>query len=512
MITCIFCKTQYEKGSGISLHKFPKGVILKRWLNNMKLDNFSPSDNDRLCSKHFTDECFEKHKTRTTLKRSSVPTIFYPKMRPTSSSTSFQKDDLMKDVDTLKSSKSQHSKNKGLQELKRQGAKTTSTLIEQDPLADCALRRPIKMEIEEKNNISCTCLFASCNSHQNSIPMKDMSQVCGTVKHDHCYQTNTPTSYKKAMEKMQNTLKIARQRIKALSQHVKRLRKKITTLKDTNKESMKRNEIGDAFVDLLKDGEDVKSQLFKRMFLNSVKNVSHAGYPKELKSFSLTLYALSPHAYDFVRKKFNLALPHPRMIRSWRSALSEKSGLPVENITSITASDPAEEFTSGQDGMEQSNTVHAADSPYEFNSVQDGSEHDNSETESPCEFTLVEDGMEYVNSASESSNEYTLIQAEMEHVNRDTESPCEFTLIQDGMEDDNGAIESPYKFALIQDGMEHVKNGTESYVNKFTLIRNDMKRVNASSQRKEITKRKRKKKNDLSFAVGDLIDDLVIKS
>ncbi|XP_013164470.1 PREDICTED: uncharacterized protein LOC106115587 [Papilio xuthus] len=521
MITCVFCKTQYEKGSGISLHKFPKGGALKRWLNNMKLDNFIPTDNDRLCSKHFTAECFSKHKTRTTLNRSSIPTIFDSKMKLTSSASS-QKEDSMKDGDTRKSCKAQRSKNKRLQKLKSQGANTTSNPIE-DPLDEFGLRRPIKIEIEEKLNTSCSCLMTNCNANQDGIPVKGISHVWGTVKHDHCYQTDNPTLSKKAKEELQNNLKIARYRIKVLSQHVKRLRNKITSLKDTNKQLRKRKVIGDAFVDMLKDGDDVKPQLFKRMFLNADKNVSHAGYPKELKSFSITLYALSPQAYAYVRKKFNLALPHPRMIRAWRSALNQKSEHPVENINSVNANNPA--GTSGEDGLKHTIMIRTADSPYEFNSVQDGMEHVNSDTETPCILALVQDEMEHVNSgnespsesalpedemehvntANESPSESALPEDEMEHVNGDNETPCEITLIEDGMEDgmedEYGAIELPYRFTLIRNEREHVDNDTEMPC-KFTLVQNGMERVNATNKRKKTTKQKNKKKNDLNFKVG----------
>ena len=40
-------------------------------------------------------------------------------------------------------------------------------------------------------------------------------------------------------------------------------------------------------------------------------------YPTELRPFTLTLKFYSKKAYGYVRKKFNLALPHPITIRTW---------------------------------------------------------------------------------------------------------------------------------------------------------------------------------------------------
>lgn len=40
-------------------------------------------------------------------------------------------------------------------------------------------------------------------------------------------------------------------------------------------------------------------------------------YPNELRSFALTLKFDSRKAFQYVREKFNLALPHPNTIRTW---------------------------------------------------------------------------------------------------------------------------------------------------------------------------------------------------
>ncbi|XP_013143881.1 PREDICTED: THAP domain-containing protein 1-like [Papilio polytes] len=408
MFTCIFCKTHYKKGSGISFHKFPKDERLHLWLKNMKFENFYPSSNDRICSKHFTANCFTKHLTRTLLKHNSIPTIFRFKTKAASKN----KKDASKNDDTEKSRKSPCS--------------NSHNSMEQDPLTDDELCSEIKVEIEENHDSSCSCMSKCSKVEQNNLPNKGISRVWGDVSHDHSYQTNTPTSTRKVIEGIQNTLKVARTRIKVLSQHVKRLKKNIINLKDTNKKLRKRTAIGDVFVDMLKNTEDAKSHLFKRMFLNSDDNVSHAGYPKELKSFSLTLYALSPQAYNFVRKKFNLALPHPRMLRSWRSALKAKSANSIKNNSGAIDPPRVVSVLSIQDGLEHVKAKRVTDSPYE-NPHQDGMEHENSGSES----SLDEDD-EY--SGTESPVELDLILDETEHENSGTESNSDLNLVLDEME------------------------------------------------------------------------------
>lgn len=62
---------------------------------------------------------------------------------------------------------------------------------------------------------------------------------------------------------------------------------------------------------MLNQYDDFKPQLLKGMSVNTGGNVNRSKYPPELRSFAITLHFYSPKAYNFVRKKFNLALPHP---------------------------------------------------------------------------------------------------------------------------------------------------------------------------------------------------------
>ena len=62
----------------------------------------------------------------------------------------------------------------------------------------------------------------------------------------------------------------------------------------------------------------------KRLF--SKKKGKGCKYPSELKSFALTLEFYSSKAYEFVRQKLNLALPHQARIRKWYSKIPAAPG------------------------------------------------------------------------------------------------------------------------------------------------------------------------------------------
>ena len=67
----------------------------------------------------------------------------------------------------------------------------------------------------------------------------------------------------------------------------------------------------------------VPLSLMKRM-----NNNKHRGsqYSSDLRAFSLTLQFYSTKAYNFVRKSFQLALPHPSQVRRWYSKVTADPG------------------------------------------------------------------------------------------------------------------------------------------------------------------------------------------
>lgn len=58
-------------------------------------------------------------------------------------------------------------------------------------------------------------------------------------------------------------------------------------------------------------------------------NVPGKKYPPNARAFCISLHAISPKAYNFVREKFGKNIPHPETIREWyrQSNLDASSGI-----------------------------------------------------------------------------------------------------------------------------------------------------------------------------------------
>uniref|UniRef100_A0A8C1TJJ5 THAP domain-containing protein 1 n=1 Tax=Cyprinus carpio TaxID=7962 RepID=A0A8C1TJJ5_CYPCA len=53
-------------------------TVVLQWIHYVKRKNWRPKKYSRLCSLHFTQDCFIPVQGRNTLKADAVPTIFYP--------------------------------------------------------------------------------------------------------------------------------------------------------------------------------------------------------------------------------------------------------------------------------------------------------------------------------------------------------------------------------------------------------------------------------------------------
>ena len=80
-------RNEYEEKKKVAFHKFPEDQILrKKWIGNMRLENFVLKPHTRLCSEHFLPEDYEQvphllesfglGKARLKLKVDAVPTKF----------------------------------------------------------------------------------------------------------------------------------------------------------------------------------------------------------------------------------------------------------------------------------------------------------------------------------------------------------------------------------------------------------------------------------------------------
>ena len=133
-----------------------------------------------------------------------------------------------------------------------------------------------------------------------------------------------PGKLTKKLNKANKQVTTLKKKLKVSQQKSRRLKKKVKSLKDITKELSDKNLITSSCQEMLESNfSGVPFALLKRMNLKSGKG---SKYSPELKSFALTLQFYSSKAYEFVRKTFNLALPHQVQVRKWYAKVPAEPG------------------------------------------------------------------------------------------------------------------------------------------------------------------------------------------
>ena len=101
-----------------------------------------------------------------------------------------------------------------------------------------------------------------------------------------------------------------RKKLKTSLQTSRRLRKMVTLLAEVVESLKNKQLISNGCADMLESFSKVQTDLFQR-----TSKQTRSAYSPELKAFATTLQFYSLKAYNFVRRTFNLALPHPNHIR-----------------------------------------------------------------------------------------------------------------------------------------------------------------------------------------------------
>ena len=127
---------------------------------------------------------------------------------------------------------------------------------------------------------------------------------------------------------------VLKKKLRLSQQRARRLNKRNVTLKGIVKQLKERDLISSACEEMLeRNFSGVPVALFKRMSSNAGKGCK---YSPDLKSFALTLQFYSAKAYDFVRKTFNLALPHPVQIRKWYTKVPAEPGFTEPSFLALS--------------------------------------------------------------------------------------------------------------------------------------------------------------------------------
>ena len=235
----------------------------------MNRPNWEPTKNTRVCSDHFDEKFINRSGQRVTLKLDAIPTRFVPS--------------------------------------------------------------------QDKNDI----LFYTSHDH-NYFP-EDVTHKCGecsVIDCDQCVVEDVVVDGVEAtlhteivnsemsttMSKKKSKVSQLREKLKVKQQKIRRLQTKVNTLEDLLNTLKDKQLISDQAQEALDDKySGISHEIFQRL-RKQKKSGSGIKYTPELKSFALTLQFYSTKAYQFVRKMFRLALPHPNVISSWYSKIPAEPG------------------------------------------------------------------------------------------------------------------------------------------------------------------------------------------
>lgn len=134
-----------------------------------------------------------------------------------------------------------------------------------------------------------------------------------------------------------------RLQLESYKSQIQQKNKKIRTLQKKNSRYLKK----------ISDLKGILKELREKKFVNAdhVTHLENLGvgdiferyshqsstdkYPPNLRSFACTLHFYSPKAYEYVRQKFQLCLPHVRTIRRWYEAVDSEPGFTKESFEAL---------------------------------------------------------------------------------------------------------------------------------------------------------------------------------
>ena len=78
------CTNRPERNEKVGFHRIPKDITIRNaWIARLRRENLNP-ESSRVCSDHFTEDCFEKNLTeqvtgerkKKVLKKDAIPSVF----------------------------------------------------------------------------------------------------------------------------------------------------------------------------------------------------------------------------------------------------------------------------------------------------------------------------------------------------------------------------------------------------------------------------------------------------
>lgn len=159
-----------------------------------------------------------------------------------------------------------------------------------------------------------------------------------SVSTDHFYCTrDSPRKLKRKLTEATERAAKVQKKLKYSNAKVRRLKTKVKSLSQIIADLKQNDMISAGCEEVLQQAySGVPLEVMKRIVYQRSSVPSRASYPEELKSFALTLSFYSLKAYNYVRKTFQLALPHPSTLRTWYRGLNRQPGFTDEAFSALS--------------------------------------------------------------------------------------------------------------------------------------------------------------------------------
>ena len=169
----------------------------------------------------------------------------------------------------------------------------------------------------------------------NAVPQTPRKRC--RAEQDHTYSIQeSPRSVKRKLDKAYDKLSSMKRRLKTTQAKARRLKKRVVSLQEVVKTLKEKNYLTEQGLEMLEKTCDMPAEIMKRCVKSRSKDVtSKEKYSPSMRAFALTLSFYSAKAYRFVRKTFDLQLPHPSVIRKWYSTIDGKPGFTAEAFCTL---------------------------------------------------------------------------------------------------------------------------------------------------------------------------------
>ncbi len=210
----------------------------------------------------------------------------------------------------------------GAQELASE--KALEELVSEDSVSIQEVSEEVASILGRKRKHSSGIELCDQNCVSNEVstsPKKVHNSSC-----DHTYCIESPRRTKRRLDDLVDTATLLKKKLESSQKKVRRYRQKVSTLNSVVSELKEKNLINSDCASMLETTfSGVSKELMKRL-VTQKKGENPGAYPLELRSFAMTLKFYSTKAYNYVRKSFDLGLPHPTVIQSWYSSMNGEPG------------------------------------------------------------------------------------------------------------------------------------------------------------------------------------------